>query len=65
MALRLPEPNQFGLVLLLCGDPKHTGVTDLPGMEPFEQCVGIVGCGNDLTVLEGHPLPLKPVEHLG
>jgi hypothetical protein len=62
---RLPKPNQFGLVLLLCGDPEHTGIANPLGAQLLEECVGATGRRDDFTALEGHPLPLEPSENLG
>jgi hypothetical protein len=63
--LGLPEANQFGFVLLLCGNPEDTGVPDLLGAQLLEECIGVVGRRNNLTALESHPLPLKSSEDLG
>jgi len=63
--LGLPESNQFGLVLLLCRNPEHAGVADPLGAQLLEQCVSAIGCRDDFTAFEGHPLPLEPSEYLG
>jgi len=61
----LPESDQFSLALLLCGNPKHAGVTNPLGAQLLEERVGTIGRRNDLTAFKGHPVPLEPSEYLG
>jgi hypothetical protein len=61
----LPEPDQFGLMLLLGGNAEHTGVANPLGSESLEEGIGRIGRINDLTALDGHPLAFEPAEHLG
>jgi hypothetical protein len=61
----LPESNQFGLVLLLCGDSEHTGVANPLGAQLLEERVRTTSRRDDLTAFEGHPLALEPAEYLG
>jgi hypothetical protein len=63
--LQLPESNQFGLVLLLCWNPEHAGITDPLGTQFLEQRIGAASGRDDLTAFEGYPLALKPSEYLG
>jgi hypothetical protein len=63
--LQLPESNQLGLVLLLCGNPEHAGITDSLGTQLLEQRIGAASGRDDFTALERHPLALKPSEYLG
>lgn len=55
----LPNPNEFGLVLLLGGDPKHTCVTYPLRPEPFEERIRAISGSHDFSALQGNPLPLK------
>jgi hypothetical protein len=61
----LPEANQFGFVLLLCRNPKDTGVADLLGAQLLEERVRAARRSYDLSAPEGHPLPLEASKDLG
>ena len=63
--MRLPETDQFGFVLLLCGNAQDAGITDALGAQLLEQRVGAIGGRDHFTALEGDPLALKPSEYLG
>lgn len=52
-------------MVLLCGHSEHTGATDLPGAQSLEERVGVVGRFDDFTILDGDPLTLKALQHLG